>query len=143
MTKKTYKSSSFIQEPKDKQITSSDEVASILRELIGKDISKKEFFCLITLTGASRIIEKRIIHIGTLNQSLVHPREILHPALLDNAAAIIIGHNHPSGTLEASRSDISTTQRIQEVAKLVGIELIDHIIFTELGFLSFSDMEFL
>ena len=79
---------------------------------------------LLTLDGASKIIEKRVIFIGTLNQSLVHPREIFRPAILDNSAGIIIAHNHPCGTLEASRADIQITQRLKEVAKLVGIELV-------------------
>ena len=94
---------------------------------------------LITLDGASRIIEKRVIFIGTLNQSLVHPREVFRPAILDKSAGIIIAHNHPSGTLEASRADIQITQRLKEVAKLVGIELLDHVIISEQGYYSFSD----
>ena len=94
---------------------------------------------LITLDGASKVIEKRVIHIGTLNQSLVHPREVFRPAILDNAAGIIIAHNHPSGTLEASRADLQITQRLKEVSKLVGIELLDHVIVSKEGYCSFSD----
>ena len=126
-------------EPKGKKITSSDEVATEIRKLIGQDIERKEFFCLITLSGASKVINSRIIHIGTLNQSLVHPREIFNPALIDNSAGIIIAHNHPSGTLKPSHSDIQVTQRLEEISKLVGIELVDHVIVTKLGFFSFTD----
>ena len=119
-----------------KRITSAQDVYSLLQDYSIKD---REHFITITLDGRSKIIEKRVIHIGTLNQSLVHPREIFNPAITDGAAGIIISHNHPSGTLEASRADIQVTQRLKEVAKLVGIELLDHVIISKEGYYSFSD----
>jgi DNA repair protein RadC len=70
---------------------------------------------------------------------MVHPREVFADAISDRAAGIIIAHNHPSGTLEASRADIQITQRLKEVSKLVGIELLDHVILAKGGFYSFSD----
>ncbi len=118
------------------RITSASDVYRILYDYTDKD---QEHFLLLTLDGASKIIEKRVIHIGTLNQSLVHPREIFKPAIIDGAAGIVIAHNHPSRTLEPSRADIQITQRLKEVAKLVGIELLDHVILTEQGFYSFSE----
>ena len=118
------------------RITSAADVYHALAEYSCED---REHFITITLDGRSKVIEKRVIHIGTLNQSLVHPREVFRPAILDNAAGIIIAHNHPSGTLEASRADISITQRLKEVAKLVGIELLDHVIISKEGYYSFSD----
>jgi len=118
------------------RITSAEHVYS---QLLEYSLKEKEHFITITLDGASNIIEKRVIHIGTLNQSLVHPREIFRPAILDNAAGIIIAHNHPSGTLEASRADIQITSRLKEVSKLIGIELLDHVIISKLGYYSFSD----
>ena len=118
------------------RITSASDVYRVLHEYVSKD---QEHFLLLTLDGASKIIEKRVIFIGTLNQSLVHPREIFKPAITDNAAGIIIAHNHPSGTLEASRADIQITDRLKEVAKLVGIELLDHVILSKEGYYSFSD----
>ena len=69
----------------------------------------------------------------------MHPREVFRPAILDNSAGIIIAHNHPSGTLKASRADIQITQRLKEVSKLVGIELLDHVIISKNGYCSFSD----
>ncbi len=119
-----------------KRITSAQDVYSLLQDYSIKD---REHFITITLDGRSKIIEKRVIHIGTLNQSLVHPREIFRSAILDNAAGVIISHNHPSGTLEASRADVQITQRLKEVAKLVGIELLDHVIISKEGYYSFSD----
>ena len=118
------------------RITSAAGVYNALAEYACKD---QEHFLTITLDGRSNILEKRVIHIGTLNQSLVHPREVFRPAILDNAAGIIICHNHPSGTLEPSRADVSITQRLKEVAKLVGIELLDHVIISKNGYYSFSD----
>ena len=118
------------------RVTSASDVYSLLHEY---SLKEKEHFLLVTMDGASKVIEKRVIHIGTLNQSLVHPREVFRPAILDNAAGVIISHNHPSGTLEASRADIQITQRLKEVAKLVGIELLDHVILSKEGYYSFSD----
>ena len=118
------------------RITSAQNVYTLLHEYSTKE---KEHFLLITLDGSSHIIEQRVIHIGTLNQSIVHPREVFRPAIQDNAAGAIIAHNHPSGTLEASRADIQITQRLKEVSKLVGIELLDHVILSKEGYYSFSD----
>ncbi|WP_415405750.1 JAB domain-containing protein [Sulfurovum sp. CS9] len=124
------------QEYKVNRITSASDVYSLLHEYAKKD---KEHFLIVTLDGSSKIIEHRVIHIGTLNQSIVHPREVFRPAIQDNAAGIVIAHNHPSGTLEASRADIQITQRLKEVSKLVGIELQDHVILSKEGYYSFSD----
>jgi len=124
------------QRQKITRITSAQDVFTLLHEYSTKE---KEHFLLITLDGGSKVIEKRVIHIGTLNQSLVHPREVFRPAILDNAAGVVISHNHPSGTLEPSRADIQITNRLKEVAKLVGIELLDHVILSKEGYYSFSE----
>ncbi len=120
----------------NKRITSAQEVYEELKEFSTKN---QEHFLSITLDGASHIINTRTVFIGTLNQSMVHPREVFADAIADRAAGIIIAHNHPSGTLEASRADIQITQRLKEVSKLVGIELLDHVILAKDGFYSFSD----
>ena len=108
-------------------------------ELKAFSTKSQEHFLTITLDGASHIINTRTVFIGTLNQSLVHPREVFADAIADRAAGIIIAHNHPSGTLEASRADVQITQRLKEVSKLVGIELLDHVILSKQGYYSFSD----
>ncbi len=120
----------------NKRITSAQDVYDELKTFSSKT---QEHFLTITLDGASHIINTRTVFIGTLNQSLVHPREVFADAIADRAAGIIIAHNHPSGTLEASRADIQITQRLKEVSKLVGIELLDHVILAKGGFYSFSD----
>lgn len=95
---------------------------------------KQEYFVCLTLDGANRLIAKRIITIGTLTASLVHPREVFADAITDRAASIIVAHNHPSGNLEVSQADMSLTFRLEESAKLLGINLIDHIIVTKSDF---------
>jgi len=120
----------------NKRITDAKDVYDELKAFSSKS---QEHFLTITLDGASHIINTRTVFIGTLNQSLVHPREVFADAITDRAAGIIIAHNHPSGTLEASRADVQITQRLKEVSKLVGIELLDHIILSRQGYYSFSD----
>jgi len=140
---KGYKKTSLIPEmvKEPTRITNSDGAAKIVKELIGDKIKEKEHFCIVTLDGASHIIRAEVIHIGTLNQSLVHPRDVFRPALIDNSAGIIIAHNHPSGTLEASRADLQITQRLKEAGKIIGIEILDHIIVSEDGHYSMQEAD--
>ena len=118
------------------KITSAEDVH---RELQEYALKKQEHFLVITLDGASHIIEKRIISIGTLNQSLVHPREVFADAVSDRAAGIIIAHNHPSGQLEPSIEDKRVTKRLKEVGTIMGIELLDHVILSRDGYLSLRE----
>ena len=97
---------------------------------------KQEYFVLLTLDGARRLINYRTITIGTLMSSLVHPREVFSPAIEDRAASIIIGHNHPSGMLTISEQDKEVTRRIRQAGELLGIRLDDHIIVTGDSFVS-------
>jgi DNA repair protein RadC len=97
---------------------------------------KQEYFVCLTLDGANRLIAKRVITIGTLTSSLVHPREVFADAITDRAASIIVAHNHPSGNLDPSPADIDVTKRLQDAAKLLGIALNDHIIVTKDSFAS-------
>ena len=123
--------------PKLRQkITSAEDVYYHLNEF--KDM-EQEHFILLTLDGASRVIETRVVSIGTINQSLVHPREIYRPAIHDNAVGIIISHNHPSGQLTPSLEDKRVTKRLKEVGVLIGIELLDHVILSCEGYLSLRD----
>lgn len=118
------------------RISSAEDVHRELKEYADK---RQEYFLAITLDGASHIIEKRIISIGTLNQSLVHPREVFADAVTDRAAGIIIAHNHPSGQLEPSIEDRRVTKRLKEVGTIMGIELLDHVILSKNGYLSLRD----
>ena len=95
---------------------------------------KQEYFVCLTLDGANRLIAKRVISIGTLTSSLVHPREVFADAIADRAASIIVAHNHPSGTLMPSDADKQVTERLREAGELLGITLIDHIILAKTDF---------
>jgi len=119
-----------------RRITDAQHVYEELRDYATRN---QEYFLALTLDGASHLIETRVISIGTLNQSLVHPREVFADAITDRAAGIIIAHNHPSGTLEASRADLQITRRLAEAAKLIGIDLLDHVILSKEGYYSLSD----
>ena len=91
---------------------------------------KQEYFVCLTLDGANRLIAKRVISIGTLTSSLVHPREVFADAIADRAASIIVAHNHPSGSLNPSTDDLSITIRIKESGDILGVKLMWHIVIT-------------
>ena len=96
--------------------------------------SKKEHLVAFFLDTQSRLIERRIISIGTLSSSLIHPRELFEPAIALNSASIIIAHNHPSGCLEASESDLKITKILTDAGKLLGIPIEKHIIISSKGY---------
>lgn len=106
-----------------------------------KDIrdNKKEHFVIFYLDTRSQEITREIISIGTLNANLIHPREVFEPAVRNLAAQIIIAHNHPSGNPEPSKEDIEVTKNLVESGKLLGIEVIDHIIVSKDTYLSFKE----
>jgi len=118
------------------KISCSNDIIKMTEELKDK---KQEYFLTFTLDGAHNLIEKRTVFIGTLNQNLVHPREIFADAITDRAAGILLVHNHPSGNTEPSKEDISITDRLIEVGKLIGIDVVDHIIISKDGYFSFNE----
>ena len=85
------------------------------------------------------MVFKKPIFIGTLNANLVHPREIFAEALKQNAASVILVHNHPSGDAEPSEDDLTITKRITEAGKIMGIDVLDHIIITKNKVFSFKE----
>ncbi|HSA34157.1 MAG TPA: JAB domain-containing protein [bacterium] len=120
-------SSNLIGEKKEKILRSEDAVktaATVIKNW------KQEHFVVIYLDGAGQPIDTRTIFIGTLNQSLVHPRETFAPAIELRAASIILAHNHPAGTSEPSHEDLDVTKRLVESGRLLGIEVLDHVIIT-------------
>jgi len=99
----------------------------------------KEHFKLILLNPRNKIIGISTISIGTLNTSLVHPREVFKDAITHSAASVVLAHNHPSGDPEPSEDDIKITKKLVESGKILGIEVLDHIIITKNGFKSFKE----
>ncbi len=111
-------------------------VFEYLREKIGKE--KKECFVILALDTRNNLIED-LVSIGTLNASLVHPREVFKKAILHNSSHVIVAHNHPSGNASPSEEDILTTQRLVEAGKILGIAVVDHIIVTSKDFTSLKE----
>jgi DNA repair protein RadC len=118
------------------RVTKPDDILPLVTHLRDK---RQEHFCCITLNGAGEVLGNRVITVGLLNHSLVHPREVFADAITDRAASIICVHNHPSGSLEPSSQDIAITAQLREAGALVGIQLIDHVIVTKSGHLSMRE----
>jgi len=100
---------------------------------------KKEYFAAFFLNVKNQEIRRAVISIGTLSANLVHPREVFEPAIRENAAHIIVSHNHPSGNLDPSDEDIRVTRRLAEAGKILGIDLLDHVIVSLHGFFSMAE----
>jgi DNA repair protein RadC len=107
-----------------------------LQSIRGK---KQEHFVCVSLNGASEVIESRVVTVGLLDTNQVHPREVFSDPIADRAAAVLVAHNHPSGTLEPSAEDLALTRRIAKAGELLGIRVLDHLIVTEDGFLSLRE----
>lgn len=101
--------------------------------------SRKEYFLILLLDGKNRIIRRVQISEGSLNQSIVHPREVYLPAVKESAAAIILVHNHPTGDPAPSSEDIAITRRLKEAGEIMGIRVLDHIIVGDGEYVSFVE----
>lgn len=106
-------------------------------------MSQKEHFLAITLNGGHDIIKIHVVSVGTVNQTIIHPREVFVDAIKENASAIILCHNHPSGKAIPSDKDIDTTKNLIEVSKIIGITILDHIIIDCESFFSFMENKLL
>ena len=105
----------------------SEHIRKILRKLDRLDRNKEHFF-LISLNTRSKVKFVELVSIGTVNSGLVHPREVFRRSILRGASSVIICHNHPSGDPEPSEEDIGITRRLIEAGKIIGIEVLDHVI---------------
>lgn len=111
---------------KDRKIRSPRCAYQLIRDFLG-DVDREHFIvlCLDTKNQPTCI---QVVHIGSLNASIVHPREVLKPALLSNAASIIVAHNHPSNVSDPSPEDIEVTKRLVQAGEILGIDILDHLI---------------
>lgn len=100
---------------------------------------RKENFVVLYLNARNEVIHKETVSIGTLNASLVHPREIFQPAVAKSAASVILTHNHPSGNTSPSEDDIEITRRMVKAGEIMGIEVLDHVIVSERGYRSLKE----
>jgi DNA repair protein RadC len=101
--------------------------------------SRQEHFLVFCLDARGCAISREVVSVGILNASLVHPREVFYPAILHNAASIIIAHNHPSGDATPSDDDVAITERLTRAGALLGIAVADHVIVSEGGYTSLRE----
>ena len=136
-------STRYAKEKLPKKITfdSPQVVATSLQEQIGRE--KKEHFYILALDSRNNLVKMSNVSIGTLDASLVHPREVFKEAIQASAAQVIIAHNHPSGDPEPSEGDLVITNRLVEAGKILEIAVVDHIIVTSTNFLSFKERKLL
>ena len=126
------------QELNSKSITHPSDIFNLIKHLY---TDEQERFVVIGLNGANEPVYKKIITSGLINQTLVHPREVYSDAISSRCTSIIIAHNHPSHRLSPSKEDLITTQRIKLAGELLGITLLDHIIFSDTGYYSLKEHE--
>lgn len=122
---------------KDRAIRSPEDGYNLFKQFLGE--LDREYFVVMCLNVKNEPTAINICHIGSLNASIVHPREVMKTAILSNSASIIVAHNHPSGQPEPSPEDIDVTKRLAEAGSLMGIELIDHLVVGSDSFVSLKE----
>lgn len=124
--------------PKDNLcIQSADDVLPIISHIADK---KQEHLLCISLNGANEVIGNRLITVGLLTTTQVHPREVFADAVAERAAFVILAHNHPSGVLEPTADDLTSTRQLIEAGRILGIPVLDHIIISKRGYVSFKEI---
>ena len=118
------------------KITVAQDILPLVADIAGK---QQEYFVCISLNGANEVIEKRVVTIGLLDKTSVHPREVFADVIADRAAAVIFAHNHPSGELQPSEADLLMHEQLTEAGKILGIRVIDHMIIARKGYYSFQE----
>jgi len=112
------------------------DVLPLVADIAGR---QQEYFVCISLNGANEVIEKRVVTIGLLDKSPVHPREVFADVIADRAASVIFAHNHPSGDLQPSEADLNVHGQLTEAGKILGLRVPDHIVVTRKGYYSFQE----
>ena len=118
------------------KINCAKDVLPLVSDIAGK---QQEYFLCISLNGANEVIEKRVVTIGLVDKSPVHPREVFADVITDRAAAVIFAHNHPSGDLQPSKADLRMHDQLTEAGKILGLRVLDHVIVTRKGYYSFQE----
>ncbi|MFV2046286.1 RadC family protein [Metabacillus sp. YM-086] len=122
---------------KGRCVRSPEDGYQLLKQFLG-DVDR-EYFVVVCLDTKNQPTAINICHIGSLNASIVHPRECFKPAILSNAASILVGHNHPSGQASPSREDVEVTKRLVEAGKIIGIDVLDHIVLGDGEYVSLKE----
>jgi len=128
--------SSRLQEGAARTVKDTGDVMPLLVFLAEK---KQEYFVCISLNGGNRLISRRVVTIGLVDQALVHPREVFSEALKERAAKLIVAHNHPAGDVRPSSEDIKVTQTLVKASSILGIDLLDHVIVSQNRYFSFRE----
>jgi DNA repair protein RadC len=126
-----------IEYPAEGHIVTPAQIANILIPFFLR--KRQEYFLTVTLSGSGEILSIRVITVGLLNHSLVHPREVFRDAIIESAASIILVHNHPSRTLDASEQDKAITMQLKAAGDIIGIRVLDHVIIAGDQFVSFRE----
>jgi len=122
--------------PEGLRISTPAEVLPLIRHFADR---KQEHFLAITVNGANEVLNVRVVSIGLVDRSPVHPREVFADVVADRAAGVILAHNHPAGPLEPSPADLKITRQLKQAGEILGIELLDHLIFHLHGYYSFLE----
>ena len=122
--------------PEGTKISSPAEVLPLISHFADR---KQEHFICLSLNGANEVITSRVVSVGLVNKTQVHPREVFADPITDRASSIIVAHNHPAGTLTPSKEDIEITSQLKSAGETLGIRLLDHIIFNHKGYFSFQE----
>ena len=122
--------------PEGTRVKDAADVVPLVQHLAQR---QQEHFVCISLNGAHEVIATRIVTVGLVNASQIHPREVFSDPLKDRACSIILAHNHPSGELKPSSEDIAVTKRIIDSGETLGITVLDHVIFSKRGYISLRD----
>ena len=118
------------------KIVVAQDVLPLVADIAGK---QQEYFVCISLNGANEVIEKRVVTIGLLDKSPVHPREVFADVIADRAASVIFAHNHPSGDLHPSENDLRIHEQLADAGNILGIRILDHVIVTRKSYFSFQE----
>lgn len=119
------------------RVRSAEDIFQTFRERFSQ--ADREEFLVVLLDGKNKVIGFNVVSVGSLTAALVHPREVFKPAILANAAALILVHNHPSGDPEPSAEDRALTERLKQAGELLGIKLIDHVVIGDGQFVALTD----
>lgn len=122
--------------PEGTKITTPADILPLIQHYADR---RQEHFLCATVNGANEVINIRVVSIGLVDQSQVHPREVFADPLTDRASAVVLAHNHPAGSLKPSETDIETTRCLRKAGELMGIAVLDHLIFNRTGYFSFLE----
>jgi DNA repair protein RadC len=124
-----------------KAIRGPEDVVAVVGRKLARE--QREHFLVLLLNARHEMLGKETVSIGSLNASIVHPREVFKPAVLQSAASLVLVHNHPSGDPEPSEEDLSITKRLVQVGDLLGISVLDHVIVAARGVVSLRSRQLL